>query len=131
MLEQAKRARAGALLETRLQRPDFFDRRFEAAWNGDPLGLPRQHAVHHFEQRRQRLLAACLRLRPIGQDLMPQERREQKSRRDAFAFTDPRVGVGERNLDELLPERLLQDHVQERQQAMRKPVRAQAFQRFD
>jgi hypothetical protein len=41
------------------------------------------------------------------------------------------VGVGERQIDEPLPERLLEDDVDHRQQAVREPVRAKAFERLD
>ena len=62
---------------------------------------------------------------------MPQQRGEQERRRHRLAVAHALVGVGERELDEALAERLLDDHVEQRQQAVREAVRAQALQRLD
>ena len=62
---------------------------------------------------------------------MPQQRREQEAGRDAAVLAHAQIGVGERELDEALAERLLEDHVEQRQQAVRQAVRAQALQRLD
>ena len=53
------------------------------------------------------------------------------SRRHAAVLAHALVGVGERELDEALAERLLEDHVEQRQQPVRQAVRAQALQRLD
>ena len=131
MLEQPVRALAGALLEARLQRPDFLDRRLEPARDRDLLRLLAQHLVHRVEQCRDRLSAAGPRGFPGRENLVPEERGEQKAGRDAAVLAHAVVRVGERQLDEPLAERLLEDHVDQRQEAVRQAVRAQAAQRLD
>jgi hypothetical protein len=94
VLEQAEWALAGALLEARLQRPDFLDRSFETSRDCKLLCLTLEHEVHGVEQRRDGCLAARLRRVPGGEDFVPQQRREQESRRNAALLADALVGVG-------------------------------------
>src|SRR6266496_5239807 len=54
MLDEPERTPARALQETRLQRPDLLDRRFEAARDGELFCLLLEHGVHRREQRRNR-----------------------------------------------------------------------------
>ena len=131
MLEQPVRTLARALLEARLQRPDLLDRRLEAARYRDLLRLLGEHGVHRLEQRRNRLAAAGARRLPRGKHFVPEQRREQEPGRHAAALPHPKVGVGECEVDEALAERLLQDHVDHRQEAVGESVRAQAPQRLD
>ena len=62
---------------------------------------------------------------------MPEQRREQEGGRDAAILAHAEVGVGERELDETLSERLLEDDVDQRQQPVRQAMRAQALHRLD
>src|SRR5436309_4191679 len=71
VLEQPVGALTGALLKARLQRPCFFDRRFEAPRDRQAFGLLLEHAVHRFEQRGYGPLTFRLRRVPRRQHLMP------------------------------------------------------------
>ena len=62
---------------------------------------------------------------------MPEQRGEQERRRYRLARAHPRIGSRQRRLDEPGTERLLQNDVEQRQQPVRKPVRAQALQGLD
>ena len=114
MLEQPEGALSGSLLEARLQRPDLLDRRFEAAWDRQTSGLLFQHPIHRVEQRGHGALARALGGIPARQHFVPEQRREQEGRSYRLVFPHPRIGVGERQLDEPLPEWLLEDHVEQR-----------------
>jgi hypothetical protein len=61
---------------------------------------------------------------------VPEQRREQECGRDAAILAHAQVGVGERELDEALSERLLENDVDQRQQSVRQAVRAQALHRL-
>src|SRR5262249_693349 len=76
--EQRERPAPAPLLEARLQRPDLLHHRGEAAWNRQLVGLDVEHAVHGLEQGGNRLQARGLLLPPRGEDLVPEERREQE-----------------------------------------------------
>jgi hypothetical protein len=62
---------------------------------------------------------------------MPKQRGEEKSRRDAAIVAYTLIRFGERELDEALSERLFEDDVDQRQQAVRQPVRTQTLHRLD
>ena len=130
VLEQAIGTRAGALLEARLQSPDLLDVGLEAARHGDALRLRGQHAIHRVVERGQRLVAASLGGGPLRQHLVPEQGREEECGRYRLALAHARVGAGQRHLDEARAERLLEDHVEQRQEAVREAVRAQALQRL-
>src|SRR5262249_43801418 len=112
VLEQPERPLSGALLEARLERPDFLDRRLEPAGNRQPRSLLLEHAVHGVEERGPRPFAGALGGVPARQHFVPEQRRKQKRRGDGLVLAHAGVGVGERQLDEALSERLLQNHVQ-------------------
>ncbi len=131
MLEQPVGTLAGALLEARLQRPDFLDGRLEPARDRNLLRLLGEHGVHRLEQRGNGFSAAGARRLPRREHLVPEECRKQEPRRGAPVLAHTKIGVGERELDESLAERLLQDHVDQRQEAVREAVRAQASERLD
>ena len=124
MLHRAQRA-APALLEPRLQAPDLAHVGDEAALDGELARLLVEHRVHRLHQRGDRVLAGGLaRLPAVGHQL-PEQRREQEARRDRPAGAHARVGVAERDLDEALAVRLLEDHVEQRQQPVVQALGAQ------
>ena len=131
VLEQAVRPRAGALLEARLQRPDLLDRRLEAARDRDALApaprargpSPRTARAAAFRRAPSRRSTCCstschssVANRNAGDTGLPSRTRASV--------------LGERDVDEARAERLLEDHVEQRQQAVRQPVRAQARERL-
>src|SRR2546428_838011 len=130
MLEQPERPLAGALLEPRLQRPRFLDRRFETTRDRESLGLLREHAIHCREQRGHRPLTFCLRRVPAHQYFVPEQRREQKGRSHRLAGPHALVGTGERELDEPRAQRLLEYYVEQRQHAMMQAAPAEALERL-
>ena len=131
MLEQTKRTLARALLETRLQCPGLLDGRLEAAWNRQPLGLLLEHPVHRIEQGRHRTLTLGLGCVPGGEHLVPQQRGEHERGRGRLAVADALVGIRQRELDKTLAQRLLQNHVEQRQHTVMQTVKAQALEGFD
>ena len=62
---------------------------------------------------------------------MPEQRGEQESGRDRFAGAYAPVGICQREHDETFAERLLEDDVEQRQQAVVQPFLAQALKTFD
>jgi hypothetical protein len=62
---------------------------------------------------------------------VPEQGGEQVAGRQRLAGLDPRVGALQRQHDELLAQRLFQDHVEQRQQAVVQAVVAQAVHRLD
>ena len=118
MFEEAVGPLAGTRLETRLQRPDVLDVAGDAAGDGELLALDVEHRVHGLIERGNLQFAGGLELFPVRQHFVPEQRREQEAGRDALAGTDALVGIGQREHDELLAQRLFENDVEQRQQAM-------------
>ena len=123
--EQPVRTLAGALQEARLQRPDFLHVGGETVRDGELLRLCPHHVIHRPVQRGDRRFAFVLEPLPRREHFVPQQCREQESRRDRLARKDALIGVLECKHDEALAERLLHDDVEQRQQAVVQPLPAQ------
>ncbi len=125
MLEQRERPLARAAVEARLQRPDLLHRRGEAARDRELVGLLVEHVVHRREQRRRRAIAARFARLPRREHLVPEQRGEEERRRHRAFLADAEIGLREREAHELLAEGLLEDHVEQRQDAVVQPFGAQ------
>src|SRR6266699_6149696 len=126
--QEREGAAAAPLLEARLRRPDFLHDRGEAPWDGELVGLNVEHCVHRLEQRRDRLQSPLLGFFPRRKHLVPQERREQERRRHGLPRAHPAVGLLERESDEALAHRLLEDDVEQGQQTVVQAFAAQLAQ---
>src|ERR1700739_475910 len=131
MLEQPEGALPGALLEARLHRPRLLDHCLEPSWNGESGSLLFENAIHCRKQRWNRPVAFCLGVIPCLEDLLPEQRREQERRRYRLAEAHTLVGISQRQLDEALAERLLEEDVEARGQGVRESVLAQTLERLD
>ena len=92
-----------------------------------------EHLVHRVEQRRQRPLAALPSPRSTSASTSCHSSVANRKAGDtplAFAHARRRCSASA-SVDEALAERLLEDHVEQRQQAVRQAVRAQALQRLE
>src|SRR5471030_3232318 len=90
MLQQLVRRLAVAALEARLHRPDVAHVGADLALQRQFFGLRIEHVVGREMQRRDGLFAGGAIGGPLLQNLVPQQRREQESRRDGLAGGDDR-----------------------------------------
>src|SRR5436309_1148532 len=116
--QEAEGTAAAPLLEARLQRPDLLHHGGEAARNGELVGLDVEHGVHRLVQSGDRFLPPLLRFLPRREHLVPQQRSEQERGRHGFSRAPAAVGLLERESDEALPHRLLDDDVEQGQQTV-------------
>jgi hypothetical protein len=62
---------------------------------------------------------------PLGQHLVPEQRRKKEAGRDRLAFLDATIGSLQGQHDEAFAERLIENHVEQWQQAVVQPFLAQ------
>ena len=129
--EQPERPLARALLEPRLQRPDLLHHPDKALGDGKLLGLAIEHLVHRGVQSGDRPLARLFPCFPCLVDIVPEQGGKQETRRHRLALAHPLVRVGKRQFDEFLSLRLLEDHVEQRQQTVMQAFPAQRGERRD
>ena len=87
-----------------------------------------KHRVHCLLERGEGVLALRLVRLPCRQHLVPEQRSEQERRRHRPIGAHALVGLRQRERDEALAERLIEDHVEQRQHALVQAFGAQLAQ---
>ena len=128
MFQQLVGRLAGAPLEARLHRPQIAHVGRDTALQRQFLGLRVEHIVGGQMQGWNRIFAGGLVGIPFFDDLVPQQRGKQEAGRNRFAFPHALVGIGQRQRDKFFAERLLQNHVEQRQQAVMQAFLAELLQ---
>jgi hypothetical protein len=99
--------------------------RGEAARDGELRALRVEHFVHGRLERGTGRSPRAWRAFDCREHFVPEQRGEQEGRRHRPAGEHALVGLREREGDEALAERLLEDHVEQRQESLVQPHLAQ------
>src|SRR3989449_9212298 len=100
-----------SLLEARLHCPNLPHGGGELGRDGQLGALRLEHIIHRRFERRHGALTAGLPCLPRGEHFIPEQRREQESRRYRVPGEHPVVRLCEREGHGPLPERLLENDV--------------------